>query len=167
MSVEYHINLRDELITLTASGDVSSSEACVCIDEMLNDAEFDPTLPQLVDLRTALPVGSDADLGNFERVLLGDYGPRLNASVAIVVNAEWTEDQCAKAFWLSCALHRAELFDDWNQACKWLIKREFTQTLSDLQTLAEAAASDPQEVAQEPATTDTSAPAAAEPRSPD
>ena len=32
---------------------------------------------------------------------------------------------------VSCALGLAELFDDWNQACKWLVTREFTADLAN------------------------------------
>lgn len=135
MAIEYHINERDELITVTVSGTVSTSEACVRIDELLNDARFNSDLPQLVDLRTASIEGSKEELEHFEKFLLGDYRPQLNASVAIVVNPDWDEETCAQAFWLSCALHHAELFDGWNQACKWLIKKEFTTSMADLDAI--------------------------------
>ena len=125
MTVEYHINERDELITLTASGSVTSSDACACIDEMLNDPAFDDRFPQLIDLRELEPVGSQENLQHFEEFLLGDYRSKLRAGVAIVVNSQWDEKVCAKAFWFSCMLDRAEMFDGWSQACKWLIEREF------------------------------------------
>ena len=132
MAIEYHTNERDELITLTASGAVSSSEACGCIENMLNDPAFNAQLPQLIDLRTAEPSGTDEELANFETFLLGDYQPRLGSTVAIVVNDDWDESTCAKAFWISCALGLAELFDNWNQACKWLVTREFTADMTDI-----------------------------------
>ena len=131
MAVEYHINERDELITLTAGGAVTSAEACSCIDKMLKDQAFDANLPQLIDLRAAEPSGTAEDLAEFETFLLGDYQPRLGSTVAIVVNEDWDESTCARAFWVSCALGLAELFDDWNQACKWLVTREFTADLAD------------------------------------
>jgi len=130
MTVEYHINSRDALITVTFKGSVSSTEACVTLDDMLNDADFDPTLPQLVDLRSADVSGSEQELKSFETFLLGDYRHRLAASVAIVVNEGWDEATCAKAFWIACALERAELFDNWNQACKWLITKEFSSPVN-------------------------------------
>ncbi len=135
MTIEYHINQRDELITFTMKGSISPSEACVQVDEMLNDADFDANLPQLVDLREAHIAGSKTNRLRFEKFLLGDYRPRLKASVAIVVNPQWDEDTCAQAFLLSCALHRAELFDDWGQACKWLIKKEFSSSLADIDAI--------------------------------
>lgn len=138
MAIDYHINQRDELITFTVSGTVTTSEACVRIDELLNDDEFSPDLPQLVDLREAQIEGSKEDRRRFEQFLLGDYRPRLNASVAIVVNPEWDETTCAQAFWLSCALQHAELFDGWNQACKWLIKKEFTTSMADLDAITDS-----------------------------
>ena len=131
MAIEYHINDRDELITLTASGAVSSSEACGCIEDMLKDPAFNAKIPQLIDLRGAEPSGTAEDLSNFETFLLGDYQPRLGSTVAIVVNQDWDESTCARAFWVSCALGLAELFDDWNQACKWLVTREFTADMAD------------------------------------
>ena len=98
----------------------------------MNDSAFDAALPQLIDLRQAQPGGTAEDLRHFETVLLGEYQPKLQALVAIVVNNEWDEAACAKAFWFSCALGTAELFDGWNQACKWLIKKEFSANLVDL-----------------------------------
>ncbi len=132
MAIEYHINQRDELITLTATGSVTGSAACECLDAMLNDPAFNAALPQLIDLRAAEPCGTAEDLREFETFLLGCYHPRLNASVAIVVNPDWHEKTCAKAFWISCALGCAELFDSWSQACKWLINVEFGTNLVDL-----------------------------------
>ena len=125
MTVEYHINSRDALITVTFKGSVRAAEACVAIDEMLRDSAYAPELPQLVDLREAELAGDAAELKAFETFMLGDYRNRLDACVAIVVNPNWDEPTCAKAFWLSCALQHAELFDNWNQACKWLITNEF------------------------------------------
>jgi len=131
VAIEYHINERDELITLTASGAVSSAEACGCINKMLNDPSFDANLPQLIDLRAAEPAGNPEDLMEFEDFLLGDYQPRLGSTVAIVVNEDWDEPTCARAFWVSCALGLAELFDNWNQACKWLVTREFSADMAE------------------------------------
>jgi len=131
VAIEYHINERDELITLTASGAVSSADACGCIAEMLKDQAFDANLPQLIDLRAAEPTGNAEELEAFETFLLGNYQPRLGSTVAIVVNEDWDESTCARAFWVSCALGLAELFDDWNQACKWLVTREFTADLAN------------------------------------
>ncbi len=131
MAIDYHINARDDLITVTASGAVTAADACAGLSEMLNDVNFDAQLPQLVDLRQAELEGSQADLKHFESFLLTDYRSRLNAGVAIVVNPEWAEDICAQAFWMCCALYRAELFDNWSQACKWLITKEFSAPLND------------------------------------
>lgn len=142
MTIEYHINQRDELITLTVNGSVCASEACVKIDELLNDPDFSADLPQLVDLRLAEIEGDTADFQHFEKFLLGEYRPRLNASVAIVVNPEWEENICAQAFWLSCALHCAEIFDGWNQACKWLIQHEFSASLADLDAITSGSEAD-------------------------
>jgi len=135
VAIEYHINERDELITLTASGEISCADACGCIDKMLNDPAFDANLPQLIDLRNAVPVGSSADVTQFQTFVLGEYQPRLGSTVAIVVNQDWHEEVCAKAFWLSCALGLAELFDDWNQACKWLVTREFSANMPEMADL--------------------------------
>jgi len=137
MAIEYHINARDDLITVTVTGAVTASDACSGLGDMLNDAQFNPELPQLVDLRKAELEGSQADLQGFENFLLTDYRSRLSAGVAIVVNPQWTEDICAQAFWMCCALYRAELFDNWNQACKWLIKNEFTISAADLGVASE------------------------------
>lgn len=138
MAIEYHINERDDLITVTVTGPVTTSEACDRINDLLDDVDFNADLPQLIDLRTAELTGPKDELERFERFLLSEYRAVLNASVAIVVNPDWDEETCAQAFWMCCSLYRAELFDGWNQACKWLIKKEFTNSLADLDVIVEA-----------------------------
>ena len=133
--MEYHINERDELITLTATEDVTSADARACIGSLLADKLFDPQLPQLIDLRTAMPRGTCEELDEFEALIRKDYQPQLAAHVAIVVNPDWEETVCAKAFLFSCALDQAELFDGWNQACKWLINKEFDTNFADLNAI--------------------------------
>lgn len=133
--MEYHINERDELITLTATGVVTSADAKGCIGSLLADKQFDPQLPQLIDLRTAEPSGTIEELAEFESLIRKTYKPQLAAHVAIVVNPDWVETVCAKAFLFSCALDQAELFDGWNQACKWLINKEFDTNFADLNAI--------------------------------
>jgi hypothetical protein len=130
MPAEYHINERDDLITLRLRGAVDATEARACAEALLADPAFSPQLPQLIDLREAEPNGAAGEATSFEEYLLDHYRPRIEASVAVVINREWDYDMCAWVYWLCCALQHAELFDDWNQACKWLIKKEFSKSKS-------------------------------------
>ena len=125
MPAEFHINTSDEIVTLRLQGDVMASELRACVTTLLADPDFDPALPQLIDMREAVLQHDPGTSQGLERFLLHEYQPRIAASVAVVVNREWGYDLCAWVYLMCCSLQRAEVFDDWNQACKWLIRREF------------------------------------------
>lgn len=129
MPAQYHINEADELVTLRFSGRVNCAQVQSCVEEMLTDELFEPNMPQLIDLREAKPIGREANSVEFEHFITDFYRHKVTATIAIVSNLEWDHDICAWVYWLSCALENAELFDEWTQACRWLVRHEFNSSL--------------------------------------
>ena len=69
----------------------------------------------------------DSALGPFSDFVTHRYGPSTNASVAVVVDPDLNAELCAGIYRLSCTLNHSELFEDYDQALKWLMKREFAK----------------------------------------
>jgi hypothetical protein len=124
MPVGYHINPDEGLITVTADGPLPLAELTRTGEALLADATYDPTLPQLVDLRgmRPRPVG---DLATLKQFVENVYRERALASVAVVIDKRLESAHCADIFLLTCALHDAELFADYEQALRWLMRRAF------------------------------------------
>ena len=123
--MSYHINSDEELITLRLSGVVDLVETLELVKSLLGDPAYDPNLPQLIDCRGIRPNVQRDPLNRFIEFLEQQYRPNVNASIAIVVDETLGTEQTAGMYWLSCGLDSAELFDDYDQALRWLIKREF------------------------------------------
>jgi len=129
MPAEYHINEADELVTLRLSGRVNGGQVRKCVQDMLADELFHANMPQLIDLREARPYGREAETEEFENFITDFYRYKVSATIAIVSNLDWDHDMCAWVYWLSCALENAELFDEWTQACRWLVRHEFNSSI--------------------------------------
>lgn len=129
MSAEYHINEADELVTLRLSGRVNGDQVRECVEAMLVDKLFHSNMPQLIDLREARPIGREPESQEFEKFITDFYRHKVTATIAIVSNLDWDHDMCAWVYWLSCALENAELFDEWSQACRWLVRHEFNNSI--------------------------------------
>jgi hypothetical protein len=125
MTVAYDINREDGLVTITGTEAVEIEQACELGRRMLRDAHFDPKLPHLVDLR-GLVVDRDASQSRaFKAFVLDEYAPKINASVAVVISETLDDQSCAALYHLTCSMDRTELFDHYDQALKWLMRREF------------------------------------------
>ncbi len=128
MPCGYHLNQEDGLVTITGSGEVSLSEAISIGRELLDDPVFDPQLPHLIDLRGVEVEHSHDDSMEFREFVLQAYRPGVDASIAVVIDHSLDQAAVANLFHLSCAMEQTELFDQYDQALKWLMRREFVQT---------------------------------------
>ena len=128
MPCGYHLNQDDGLVTITGSGEVSLSEAIGVGRELLADPVFDPDLPHLIDLRGMEVEQTRDDPNDFREFVLQSYRPMVDASIAIVIDHSLDQASVASLFHLSCAMEQTELFDHYDQALKWLMRREFVQT---------------------------------------
>ena len=49
-------------------------------------------------------------------------------SMAVVIDGDMERELVAGIYWLACAVGGTEVFDDYDHALKWLIRREFANT---------------------------------------
>lgn len=148
MPVGYHISPDDGLITVTAAGQVPLHELARTGESLLADATYDPTLPQLLDLRGLRPAPGGR-LVSLKRFIENHYREAVRASVAVVIDEQLESAHCADIFLLTCAMHDAELFADYDQALRWLMRRAFAglpfeALQTSISTATEMAPSTPQ-----------------------
>jgi hypothetical protein len=127
MPLGYHINPDEGLITVQGAGDVSVPEITRLGESLLSDDGFDPELPQLLDFRGLRPV-EDADgaaVTYLQTFIQERYRGQVRADVAVVIDDHLESRHCADIYLLTCAIHDAELFADYDQALRWLMRRAF------------------------------------------
>lgn len=120
----YHINTDDGLITVQVEGRVDAADLTRLGRSLLADSDYDPEFPQLIDLRGLRP-DPRGDLETLTRFVHQDYRRRVGGSVAVVIDEHLESRHCADIFLLTCAIHEAELFAEYDQALKWLMRRAF------------------------------------------
>lgn len=129
MSSMFHINTDEGLITVQIREDVDLVDVFETARDLHDHAEYDPALPLLVDLRGMRLVLEEAALKPFNRYIIGHFGKSRSASVAVIVDHEMDKELYAAVYWLNCAVTGCEMFEDYDMALKWLIKREFATAL--------------------------------------
>jgi hypothetical protein len=138
MPCGYHINHDEGLLTITGTTQVAIEEASQLAEEILIDPEFDPSLPQLVDLRGIKLSRSAASSIDFRDFMLHTYRPNIHASMAIVVDDSLDRHTLANLYHLACNMSQTELFDQYEQALKWLMRREFAESSATGKVVANA-----------------------------
>jgi hypothetical protein len=119
------MNLEDGLVTIKGEAQLSLASLVDLGEQVLADPGFDPYLPQLVDLRGMEVARDKAAAEALRHFTLSIYRPRVHSSIAIVVDGSLNEAELAGLYHLSCAMDKTELFDHYDQALKWLMRREF------------------------------------------
>ncbi|NOX50301.1 MAG: hypothetical protein GXP16_07160 [Gammaproteobacteria bacterium] len=132
MPCGFHINKEEGLVTITGNQLVPLYEAVSMGKALMADQNFEPTLPNLVDLRGLEISRSRDETLAFRRFILESYMPLINTSIAIVIDDSLDKSSLAGLYHLSCRMERTELFDHYEQALKWLMRREF-QTGGNIQ----------------------------------
>ncbi len=125
MPCDYHINVDEELVTITSTQDVELAYAMQFGRSVLDDAKFKSTLPQLIDLRGLVIHGSGEQLSQFQNFVLHEYGRAVESSVAIVVDDSLGRYELAALYRLITQTPKAEMFDNYELALKWLMRTEF------------------------------------------
>jgi hypothetical protein len=125
----YHINKDEGLITVQIQEQVDLVEVFETARDLHDHADYDPALPLLVDLRSMRLALEGAALKPFNRYIIGHFGKTRSASIAVVVDHEMNRDLCAAIYWLNCAVTGCEMFEDYDMALKWLIRRDFATAL--------------------------------------
>lgn len=130
MALGYHINADEGLITVRGDGNVAVTEIVELGESLLGDNAFDPELPQLLDFRGLRPrppaqAGAEAEFAGLWDFVHSRYRAQIDANVAIVIDEHLEARHCADIFLLTCAISHAELFADYDQALKWLMREAF------------------------------------------
>jgi hypothetical protein len=133
MPLGYHIDADAGLITVRGDGDVAVSDIVRLGESLLQDQNYEPGLPQLLDFRGLRPTGpvpasGDDEFAGLVEFVNGHYRKSVDASVAVIIDDHLEQRHCADIFLLTCAISEAELFADYDQALKWLMREAFATT---------------------------------------
>ena len=124
MSPVYHIAREEGLMSVRVQSPVELVELQGLAGALLESDEYEPELPLLVDLRGMRLELNREDLQPFNRYMVGAFQNR-GASTAVVIDCDMSQKLSAAIYWLACAVGDTEVFDDYDHALKWLIRREF------------------------------------------
>ncbi len=128
MTPVYHIASDDGLISIQVSNEIDLAELYELGKAVLSSADYDPELPLITDLRGMRLDWRQAATKPFVRFVIDNFKDR-PGSIAVVIDNEMSSDLVAGIYWLACAVGDAEVFDDYDHALKWLIRREFVPAL--------------------------------------
>jgi hypothetical protein len=130
MPCAYHINLEEELVTVTGSLQVTLPDAVELGTRLLNDPEFSSALPHLVDLRGLEMRRSTEESAQFKAFVLNQYRKSVKGLVAVVVDESLDGKALAALYHLMSRVRGGELFDNYEHALRWLMRNEFAATAS-------------------------------------
>ncbi len=130
MAPAFHIASDDGLISIRVSNEIDLAELYELSKAVLSSDDYDPELPLITDLRgMRLDWHKDAT-APFTRFMIDNFRNR-PGSMAVVIDSDMHRDLVAGIYWLACAIGGTEVFDDYDHALKWLIRREFVNTLPE------------------------------------
>ncbi len=133
MAATYYISKDEALITVRINEQIDLRAMLVTTNNLLNDADYDPALALLLDLR-GTQLNRDAGqegFSEFNEVIVSQFGNGRRASSAVVIDPDLEANLCAAIYKLCCAVKSTELFDDYDLALKWLFKRELGLAQAD------------------------------------
>ena len=122
MAAEYHINSEDEFVTIQLEGAGDLDKVWALCQTLLEDPNYNPEWPQLVDVRGIQLALKSGDMRSFARYVLTEYRPRVTAPIAVVLDGSMDDVACADVFRFVCSMPNTEVFDDYALAIKWLIR---------------------------------------------
>jgi hypothetical protein len=124
MAPAYHIGTDDGLISIQVASETDLVDLYELGKSVLASEEYDPELPLLIDLRGMRLDWREAATEPLLRFALDNFRGRAG-SMAAVIDSEMSRELVAGIYWLACAVGGTEVFDDYDHALKWLIRREF------------------------------------------
>lgn len=120
----FHIATDDGLISVQVRDEIDLVDLYELAKDVLDDDAYDPALPLVVDLRgMRLTLERDA-LMPFSRFIMGSFKGR-GGSMAVVIDGDMSRKLSAAVYWLACGVGGTEVFDDYDHAMKWLMRKEF------------------------------------------
>ena len=127
MSGQFHIDNNERLITVQIGTRIEFPDLQNLAESVLNSVSYEPCLPLLLDLRGMRLRLTREHTGSFSQFIIERFRSH-PGSVAIVIDEQMSANLSAGIFWLACAAGSTEVFDDYEHALKWLIRREFSGT---------------------------------------
>ncbi|MCZ6458273.1 MAG: hypothetical protein O6766_02820 [Gammaproteobacteria bacterium] len=127
MATAYYISKDEALITVRIDEQIDLRALLVVTNNLLSDADYDPALALLLDLRGMqldLTAAKKDSFNEFNEFIIAQFGSGRQASSAVVIDPDLEANLCAAIYKLCCAIKATELFDDYDLALKWLFKRE-------------------------------------------
>lgn len=125
MAAAYHINDDEGLITVRAEGEVDARTLQAIGRALLHDDSFDPDLPQLMDFRGLRLPPDSTSLEHLQVFVEQEFSTQVSGTIAVVIDDDLDAGLCAQVYRVTCTIARAELFEDYEQALKWIMRREF------------------------------------------
>lgn len=114
---------------MSGTNTVALNHLVDCGNAVLNDHAFAPTLPQLIDLRCVRFELVPPGLYEQQALqLINRFNETVHASVAVVVSGGLPLPVIAEVYRITSQFTRAELFEDYDHAMRWLIKTAFAGT---------------------------------------
>jgi len=125
MSLQFHSNHDEGLTTINGDGVANWDSLLSVLQALLASSSNQVDLPHVIDLRNV-----ELDLASGTMVPFGEFfalrfASDVKGSIAIVVSDSLNPEDCAKLYRVASSAANAELFDDYNHAMRWLMKREF------------------------------------------
>jgi hypothetical protein len=128
MAPAYHIASDDGLISIQTAGEIDLAELHALAEAVLSSHEYDAELPLIIDMR-GMQLNWQRDATEpFTRFVIDRFRNR-PGSTAVVIDGDMERELIAGIYWLACAVGGTEVFDDYDHALKWLIRREFAHEL--------------------------------------
>lgn len=124
MSPGYHISKDDGLITVQVRNRITLTALHELTSGILAESEYDPGLPLLVDLRDMRLDLREEATEPFSRYVIEQFRGR-SGTMAVVIDGDMSRELSAGIYWLACAVGGTEVFDDYDHALRWLIRKEF------------------------------------------
>ena len=125
MPLKFHSNHEQGLTTVNGDGRVTWDCLLQVLQDLLDSEEAADTLPHIIDLRAADIDLSDTTMDPFGEFFAVRFGAEVSGSIAIVIKDDLQPDDCAKFYKVASSVDHTELFDDYNHAMRWLMRREF------------------------------------------
>lgn len=124
MTAGFHIATDEGLISIQVPGEIDLVDLFELAKTVVNEADYDPALPLLLDLRGMRLEIVRAAAEPFSSFMIQNFRGR-QGSMAVIIDTEMSRKLSAAIYWLACAVGSTEVFDDYDHALKWLIRREF------------------------------------------
>ena len=125
MPLEFHSNQEEGLTTISGQGLVTWDCLHQVLQDLLDSDEDHTNLPHVIDLREANVDFSTTTMDIFGEFFAARFGAEVIGSIAIVIKDGMDAEDCAKFYKVASSVDHTELFDDYNHAMRWLMRREF------------------------------------------